>query len=341
MALTKTVAEIKEMLPNFISNLSDPGSFPNFEAAEYKYLLPVTGVALYNDIHTKYNDSPGSMNADENNLLKKMRLVAVAYAYHDGLALGHITLTDNGARKYNPNDTVPVAKWEYEKLEKTLLTIAYDGTEVLLRYLFEKKATFGLWTSSDEYTSFNSLLIKTGTDFNDQYTLYQPMRTFFNIRNVISDVQELYLKAALGEDLLTYIIAQEDPDDQLKPIIKKLKKALAFFAIKHCCQHYNVRFSHEGFTVLSGEGNFDSPDHSGRKSADPTDLDMKMDAAGKSGQTFLSKAQYELMNYYKRTDAPVAEQEFKDALDAGPLKGYVDPSERTSGNETRKGIFRM
>jgi hypothetical protein len=55
MALTKTIDEIKAMLPSFISNLSDPESFPNFDNIEYKYLVPLTGVGLYDDIHTKYN----------------------------------------------------------------------------------------------------------------------------------------------------------------------------------------------------------------------------------------------------------------------------------------------
>lgn len=339
MALTNTIAEVKAMLPNFVSNLSDIDSLPNFNAAEYKYLVPVTGVALFNDIHTKYNAS-SAMTADETNLLLKMRLVAVAYAYHDGLILGHITLTDNGARKFNPNNTVPVAKWEYEKLERTLLAIAYDATEVLLRFLFEKKADFALWTASEEYTSFNALLIKTGTDFSDQYTLYQPMRSYFTIRNVVRDAQDLYLKEGLGEALLTHILGVAAPDAQLKPIVNKLKKALAFYSIKLCCQQYAVRFSHEGFTVLSGEGNFDSPDHSGRKSADPTDLDMKMNAAAKMGDTYLSQAQYDLTQYYIREDAPLASVDFKTAYDLGPLASYVDPAERTSGNETRK-LFRL
>ncbi len=340
MALTTTIEEVKAMLPNFISNLSDTDSLPNFLAAEYKYLVPVTGVGLYNDIHTKYNTTPGAMTPDETNLLLKMRLMVVAHAYHDGLILGHITLTDNGARKFNPNDTVPVAKWEYEKLERTLLNTAYDAMEVLLLFLFEKKASFALWTASAEYISFNSLLIKTGTDFSEHFALYQPMRTFFSVRKIVRNAQDMFLVQGVGVDLLAYIIGKVDPDTELTKIILKLKSALAFYTIKLCCEHYNVRFSHEGFTVLSGETN-DSADHGGRKSAEPTDLDMKMQAAQKMADHYMAQAQYSLVAYYNRDESPVAEDAFKTAFDAGPLKSYVDPADRTSGNETHKGVFRL
>jgi hypothetical protein len=281
------------------------------------------------------------MSADEISLLKKMRLMSIAHAYHDGIAFGQVKMTDNGAVSTTPNSTLPISKWLFEKTQDTLMNVAFDATEVMLNFLFEKKAQFGEWTASNEYAEVNALLIKTGTEFSKQYTLYHPMRTFFSIRTVIADAQELYMKEALGEDLLAHLLTIDAPDAKLKPCINKLKKALAFFTIKRCCQHYNVRFSHEGFTVLSGEGNFDSADHSGRKNADPVDLDMKIRASEKTGQDFLGLARNELVAYYKRTEAPLASENFKTAFDAGPLKSYVDPTERTSGNENRKGIFSL
>jgi hypothetical protein len=341
MALVKTVAEVKEMLPNFVSNLSDDESLPNFSAFEYKYLVPVTGIALYNDIDNKYNNLPLTLTPVETSLLKKMRLVSVAYAYHDGLAMGHITLTDNGARKILPKDTAAVAKWEFEKLQKALIHTAYDATEVLLNFLFEKATDFNLWTASSEYKDFKSLLIRTGTEFSRHYSLYQPMMTFFNIRNVVSDAQELYIKEAIGQSLLTYILDKAAPDPTLFGIIYNVKKALAFFTIKRCCEQYNVQFSMEGFTVLSGEGNFDSADHSGRKGADPGPLEIKLKSAEKSGYDFIAKAKYALVKYYKATTGDVPDLQFKEAFGAGPLVTYQDPAEAESGNETRKGIYVM
>jgi len=341
MALTKTIDEIKEMLPNFISNLGDENSFPNFAAAEYKNLVPITGIALYNDIHNKYNNAPGTMTSTENDLLKKMRLVAVCYAYYDGLALGHLTLTDNGVRKFVPKDTVPVAKWEYEKLQATLINTAMDATEVLLTFLFNNTADFALWTASMEYKSVNSLLIKTGTEFNNLYSLFQPMTTYFNIRNVVATAQEQYLQDAIGKKLLNYILQKQAPDDTLAGIITKLKKALAFFTIAKCCRQYSVRFSLEGFTVMSDGGNPDSADHTGRKTANADELYLKMHSAEKDGSDFMARAKYDLVTYSKATTGDVPDAEFTTAFGSGPLLSYEDPGTASSGNEGRKGVFVM
>jgi hypothetical protein len=341
MALTKTIDEIKEMLPSFISNLSDTESLPNFNNIEYKYLVPIIGIDLYNDIHTKYNTDALGMADLEKNLLKKMRLVAVAYGYHDGLAMGHLTLTDNGVRKILPKDTQGVARWEFEKLQANLLNTALDATEVLLNFLFNNKGDFALWTASNEYKSFNSLLIKSGTEFNGFYTLYQPLTTYYSIRNAVSIAQKQYIEEGLGKSLFKYILEKQAPDDTLTDIIEKLKQALAYFTITKCCKQYNVRFSLEGFTVLSDGGSPDHADHAGRKQADPVQLESKMRESEKDGQFFMAQAKYDLSKYYVATGAPLPDADFKSAYEAGPLKSFEDPANAVSGNEGRKGIFVM
>jgi hypothetical protein len=331
MALTKTIPEVKEALPNFVSNLSDAASLPNVLTAEYKYLVPLTGLALYNDISDKYNNTPGGMTADEISLLKMMRVVSLCYAFKDGLASGYLTFTDNGITKMNQGGTTELRKWEFEKIDSELLTTANDATEVLLNFLNEKQ--FDLWLTSDEYAKFTTLLIRTGTAFDDQYKLFQPNRTFFSIRSAVADAQELYLNEGIGEDLLEYLRDLDDPNDALKKAIGFLKKALAFFSIRRCTEHFNVRFSDNGFTVAS-DINMDVAD-AGRRDAGDKTLEIKLRACEESGQTFLSKAREALVAYYK--DAP--EDDFVTAYEEGPLVNFVDQSERTSGNENRTGVF--
>lgn len=334
MPLTKTIAEVKEMLPKFISNVSATSALPNFKTSELKYLVPLTGIALYNDIHTKYN-SADPVSADDMELLKLMRMVAVAYAYKDSLALGHITLTDNGARKFSPAGTENVFKWEFIELREALINAAVDGSEALLVYLFDKKPA--LWTDSDAYKKIAKLLIKTGSDFNDQYDLFQPTRTYFSIRSVIAEQQERYIKEGIGAALLKYLVELADPDEDLTECIRLLKKSLAAFSIKHTAKRYAVRISDQGFTILAGEGDKDSPDQ-GRIGADLKTIDALAQECDDSGQDFLEKAKFALYAYYGKAGTAA---DFKTALDAGPLKGYINPDARTSNNCNRKGIFKL
>jgi hypothetical protein len=335
MPITKTIAEVKEMLPRFISNISATASLPNFDTPENKYLVPLVGIALYNDIHTKYNADPQTLSDDDKVLIKKMRLVAVAYAYKSNIGFAQATLTDNGARKITPHGTENLFKWEFKELKDTLTETAFDATEVLLNYLFEKKPA--LWTESDAYKKINALLIKTGTEFNDQYDLYQPMRTYFSIRSVIADVQERYIKAGIGKELLKYLMELESPEEEEKECIDFIKKSLAFFSIKHAAKRYPIRISDQGFTILSGEGDKDSTEQ-GRVGADIKAIDVLVEDCELGGQDYLGKAIYGLAALYKKE---LATNDFKTALEAGPLNGYVSPEARTSGNENRKGIFRL
>lgn len=334
MPLTKTTDEVKEALPNLVSNLSDPASLPNMAQAEYKYLVPLTGIALYNDISNKYNNAPGTMTDDEISLLKFMRVVSLCYAFRAGIAMRYLTFTDNAIQKVTQGGTTELRKWEYEKIDSELLTAAYDATEVLLNYLVEKQ--FALWLASAQYAQFAALLIRTGTDFDFNYKLFQPNRTFFSILSAVADAQELYLVEGIGRDLLKYIIALGVIPDALIIGVTFLKKSLAYFSIKMCCDLFNVRFSDNGFTLISDKGGADSADNAGRKDAGVQLLEIKMNACNESGQTYLSKAIDELVAY---NIAVGTVDDYKTAFAKGPLKNFVAQADRNSGNATRTGIF--
>lgn len=328
MALIKTIAEIKEVLPKFIPNNLDSKVLPAFDQAEYKYLVPIVGVELYNSIVTKYNGN--TLTADDQVLIKRMRLVVCANVFRDEQAFGYLTLTENGIKKFQAKDTTEVRKWEYEKLEAALTATAADGTETLLQYLFEKKPQ--LWLDSDVYKSINQLLIKTGAEFSGYYRLFQPARTFFAIRTQLKDVQQLYINEGIGSDLLKHLMELVDPSLQLKNYISYIKSALCYLTIKECCAQFSVQFSDAGFTVLNAAMNADL-ENAGRNSADAQALQLKMDSCDSRGQDFLNLARAELSKYYQSTDASA---DFKAAFEKGPLKDYTNPADRPTGNERRK-----
>lgn len=328
MGLIKTITEIKEVLPKFIPNNLDAKVLPNFDQVEAKYLVPVVGLDLYNSLVSKYNGN--TLSADEMALVKKMRLVACAYAFRDEQAFGYITLSENGIRKVQQAQNGDLKKWEFEKLAAGLTTLAADSTETLLQYLYEKK--FALWTASDVYKNFQKLLIRTGTEFSGYYTLYQPMRTFLALRTTIQHVQTLYLTQGVGADLLTYLLELDAIPVGLKTGMDFLKTALCFFSIMEACSQLNVQFSDAGFSVLSGATNNDIED-AGRSAADAQTLQLKMESSNTRGQDFLCLAQTELVKYYSAEGTPVG---YKTALEKGPLNDFLQPKDSTTGNERRK-----
>jgi hypothetical protein len=328
MALIKTIAEIKAVLPRLVSNLSDTSLLPNFDRAEEKYLVPVTGRDLYNDIKTKYNAA--TFTSDELTLLKHMQLVIASYALHDELAFTHSKITDTGVRRNNTSAQPAAYQWEYKELQNGLLEAAIDGVEVLLSVLVAQAPL--LWTSSTEYNEFKKLLIKTGLEFDAIEKLQQPLRTYWMIKTVVQDAQQNYISNAIGPDLLEYLRDKVMPTDEEKSILKLLKKALANYTIKHAIVKYSGRFDTNGFTVVSG----DSTGETAGKRFDSSLIDLKIKEHDANGNSYLAKALNECYVWFGGSASPA----FKDAYNAGPLESYLAPADRDKQNATRK-IFRF
>jgi hypothetical protein len=329
MALIKTIAEIKAVLPRLVSNLSDTSLLPNFDRAEEKYLVPITGRDLYGDIKTKYNAT--TLTSDEQTLLKQMQLVIAAYALHDELAFTHSKITDTGVRRNSTAQQPAAYNWEYQELKNGLKDAAIDGVEVLLTTLVAQAPA--LWIAAAEYTEFKRLLIKTGLEFDGIEKLQQPLRTYWMIKTVVADVQQNYISNTIGPDLLEYLRDKVAPTDEEKSILKLLKKALANYTIKHAMARYAVRFDSNGLTVITGDSN--NTETSGR-AFNTALVDVKMKEHETNASGYLARAAYECYQF----NAGAASDQFKTAYAAGPLESYAAPADRDNKNATRK-IFRF
>jgi hypothetical protein len=339
MALIRTITEAKAALPRVLSNLSSNSLLPDFGAAEVKYLVPLIGLSQYDNIEGKINADPiEDLTGAEEALLSYLRRMSCIYAYLDDLGTDNAKITDSGIRSTESANMPRVFGWQFNELRNTLLQKAFDATELLLKFLFENKTDYPSWTSSDEYAVINSLIIKTGSDFDAHYKLWQPMRTFYSIKALLDEVQEDLLKPAIGEDLVAYFVEAENLTDDEKKILKLLKKATAYYTIKKACEHYSVRFDAQGFTIMSAGGDSENKDTAGR--SDTTNafhgglFDLKMQACDKDGQTYLAKAKKAMVAFREISGSVV----FNDAFDEGPLVDYEDPADRTRGNENRKGF---
>lgn len=334
MALIKTLAEIKAVLPKLVSSLSSTSLMPNFDRVEYKYVVPITGPTLYASLVSAYNTD--TLDADELVLVKHLRLIIAAYAFKDESGLSLLTFGDSGMKKISQGGAEPIRGWEMQRVENTLIEAAMDGTEVVLNYLFDNKSLYPEWTASEQYSKIQSLLIKTATDFNDKYTLFRPSRSFFIMRSVMNDTQRLFIQETTGEALLIYLRDKETPTAKEKVCIELLKKSLAFYTVMKAAKHFSVSFSDGGFTIL-GEKSSNSLESTMNQPTDLKLLEMKIEECDMEGGSYLELARSELVANY--TDATVT-AEFIAAFDAGPLASFTKPADRTSGNELRK-IYTM
>lgn len=336
MALIRTAAEAKAAIPRVLSKLSNTAEIPDTSVAESKYLVPLIGQALYDQINDKINADPvEDLTDEETALLVYMRRVSAYFSYLDDLGTDNAKITDNGIRSAETAGMPRAFGWSYKELKNDLQSKAWDSVEVLLKFLFENKGDYDAWTDSDEYKSISDLIIKSGIDFDAHYKLFQPLRTFYSLKGLIDEVQEELIEPAIGEELLAYFIALEDPTDDEKKILKLLKKSTAYMVIKKACEHYTVRFDSNGVTILGG-GDSENPEVAGRTSTTDQHFDKKIQSCDMDSQNFLDRAKKKL---YALSIDEDAEEAFVTAYNAGPLATY-DPTSivRDRKNDIRKGF---
>lgn len=335
MALIKSISEVQDVLPQLVSNLNAQSNLPDFTAVEEKYLLPITGEELYEDLLNKYDNN--TLSDDEEALVQQLRRLIAAQGYLDDLAATHVFITDTGVRVHSTDTLQKAASWEYKELRKFLENKVCDATEVLLSYLWRHKADLPLWTASDAYKSFEGLLIKTGVDFSEQYKLYQPMRNYYALKSLIRDQQDAYIVSGIGASLFDHLLKLAAPTAEERAIIKQLKKGLAFFTIKHAVDHYAVRYSDNGFTVVAPFGGDVESDNAGRAGASAAGLKRLKDACDRDGKNFVSAAKKLSIAYRSNSNSSA---DYRTAFDTGPLAKKATADAWTSGNEKRK-IFRF
>ena len=330
MALIQTIDEIKEALPKLVSNLNAQEQLPNFDAAEIKYLVPIIGMEQYEELQAAYDAN--TLSTQQASLLKHVQLFVATNAFRDEMIINNVMWTDQGIRTLATSEMDRVARWQFEELKSFFIDRSADGEEILLTYLWGAKASFPAWTASEEYKNFSALLIKSGTDFKKQYpTVYQPMRTYYQLQPVVKECQEKYLEEGVGRKLLNYLVAAAPTEDE-QYCIDQLKKALAYFTIKEACIKLPIRISDAGLTVSSQYGDKESADGAGREGASPAAIEILMRSCEEEGQNFLSKARHELWKYYKGGSASAG---YTTAFEASVLMGYIAPEDRTFGNEDR------
>lgn len=286
MPLIQSIAEVKAVLR--ISNFSDDADLPDIEQAEEKHIIPLIGQALYDQALAAYGNAAAP--ALDKRLLEKIQKPLAAFAYLDDLGLIHAMITDSGVRTTSTGNMEAAHRWEFNEVKDTLEDKGLSGLESLLKFLEDNKADLPNWTASDEYAYYHSFLIKSGVEFSKIYPLFQPLRTFIALQPEMEKAETIYLEPEIGEDFLDELKATPDPDANTEKLLKLLKRALVYYAIKHAIEDLPVRISNNGFTVVSEQAGSNDNAEPGRKPAPDNWMTVKMEAAERDGDHFLKLA---------------------------------------------------
>lgn len=265
---------------NFINNVS---SFPDFELAEEKYLLPIIGEDLYQVVKDLAASSP--VDDTDIELLKRCRAIVVPLGYLIELPTIQTQITDAGLRNVSTENLQSAHRWEYNEVKEYFLDKGAMATDALLKFLFAHAADYPEWTDSPEYAQARDLVFKTGEEFNQYFRMAQPFRVFWELRPLIKEVEDFHITPSIGEQFFT-VLKQNANSVEEKAALEMIKKSVAQTTIVKAIEKLSVRITDKGFTVQLSAGSPDAS-NSGDKDAKDNQLSLLYSSCERSGDAYL------------------------------------------------------
>lgn len=309
-----------------VSSANNDSAVPKQRGAENDYIIPIVGQELFDTLETEAATDP----ADPSPLLDLAMNALAFLMYFKALPLIHAQITDMGIVNTATEKQTVVYRYQYENLREVLEEEGLAALERLLSFLIEHQEDFPEWTGSEVYERLNSNLIKTGTDFNSLFHIYNPHRTFYTIQPLIQEVEDQYLVAKLGAAFFEELRDAVTLDDNQTYVIKLLRQAEANLAIFKASIKLSVKVSAEGFTVMLSR-NPDRADQ-GEENAPPAQLRNLQQQCEVDGNAYLKTA----MNFIQANASNTVFATFFNS----PL--YKDPTiKKDDANDKMTGVFSM
>jgi len=283
MALIKTISEVKKYVRINYANAAS--SLPNMDRAERKYILPLLGRTLYEEVVAQYDAS--STDEDFLKLLNKVQAALAPLAYWMELPLINTQITDIGLVKTSSADKQPVFKHDFYKVLQVLADQGMDELEELLAYLEENKAEWPTWVTGTGYADYTRFLIRTGKEFSDIFTLTHPRRCFLALSPSIRMVEDKYFCGGIGTLFFEEIKNKSTPSSEETTLLYLLKKAEVYLTIRHAVATLSVSLSDTGFTVQAADPDLADPN---RAAADSAAMSKLQQEAEQLGMSYLADA---------------------------------------------------
>lgn len=259
--LFKDTAKIIEYA-SMVNTVNFVSVTPTLRMVEEHHIKPILGKTTYDALNTAYTgaSTESSLTTAQKNLLHQCRMIIGPYLAYYYAPKADVKLSDGGARRSETNTEKTAYQYQVTNFREQHLREAEAAIEMLLQFLEENKADYASWVASDEFKKYRSLFIKTGKEFNELFPSHTPYRNYWAMRSKMQDVEENVIRTSLGDTLYDSLKTIDATSAQSfsakeKELLKRLKKAIAYFTVSYSIPFLNVRIDANGITVASGGSN--------------------------------------------------------------------------------------
>lgn len=223
-------AEIKQYLPVNI-NLRFETLAPFLAACETKYLQPLIGRTLIDDLAAYYTDiTQHDEESVMQGLLDISRTAVVRLALWSGFDTIATQISDTGFSSAIEKDN-RLFRYQEENLKRSLKEEGFDGLDAVMEYLEEHSTSIEHITTAPYRATLTRTLVPTTKIFNQYYNINSSRLVFLKMRNYVRDVEELELCHRLGREFYNELLAADASVQKYAAILPNIRCYVVYRAV--------------------------------------------------------------------------------------------------------------
>ena len=259
---------------------------------EAAYLLPILGNELYSKLNNAYTlaATEDVLSSATALLLDNCRMVIGAYVVYSYSPKSEVQLSDAGLRRSETQQLKTAYGYQGENFREQKLVEGESAAEALFLFLDTNRISYPEWTSSASFTNYQSLFIKSGSDFDSQFKTASPYRNYWAWRYKMKEVEEGAIRDALTDGVFNDLKAKDQAGTALSAnealLMFRIKKAISYLTVAAALPYHTVRIDSNGLSIISP-----SPDNNKqqRTAASGEDLSLLIRTAGATGKEWIEK----------------------------------------------------
>jgi hypothetical protein len=260
-------ATLKEVLGGVQQSITWETFGPFVKQAELKYILPVIGEDLYDELSEVSGVSElQTPNVWQQKIIDRLMIASGYYALVAALPQLVTVIGDNGIAVNNIGGA-PMYKWTYKELKDSSLETADEALEQALVWLEKNQnvevtpgtKVFQKWLDSDECTISKSLYINDANEFTEFFPNARNSRRFYlNIRQYLKKVEKFELLPQLGRAFFDALKNPLVPDALILEAQILAKYFLANKAVSEAIPFLNINaefslLNADQYSLIEGE----------------------------------------------------------------------------------------
>ncbi len=264
--LFSTIEQIKAHFPVAHTNLGINDIKPFMLLAQNKYLKPILGDRLYDQL-MDYVDASGDSGSGSGSgtgtlvtdawlerLLQQVRPAVAHLMHYESMPFAEIKWSKTGIHQVVGDELQPIFSTQRQRLEAAMLKLGYNGLEDILVWLEAKQSHFEVWTASTAYTNYKGHFIESATMFTQYWGKLDNKRmTYVALMSIMQEVERSTVKNILGATLYATMkseLTEGGMSDENTTLLTEYIRPLVAYRTAHDAMPY-LTMSIEAYGVFS------------------------------------------------------------------------------------------